>query len=625
MIKKNYVFKSEIKQLLNLMINSLYSNKEIFLRELISNASDAIDRLKFYYISNKNKDINNLNFDYNIKIFVENENLIISDNGIGMTKDELINNLGNIAKSGTKEFLNNISNKDINNLIGQFGVGFYSSFMVSDLVTVHTKSIKDKDKKGGFLWMSDGSGEYSIDNKFKENIGTDIILNIKSSNKNFLESSFIENTVKKYSNYINIPINLKILDKKSNKFVWKKINVSNALWIKNKKDILEKDYISFYNSITNSLGSPLIWSHNVVEGKNEYISLIYIPDTCPWNIWNRDEYKNGIKLYVNRVFIMDGISKIIPFYLRFVQGIIDTNNLNLNVSREILQDSPFINILRSSLTNRTLNLLNKLSFNKDKYFIFWKEFGNILKEGIAEDINNRYKICLLLRFCSSFCDNEKEYVSLEEYLKRMSVGQDKIYYIVSDNYLSAFNSPHLEIYRKKKIEVLLMFDKIDEWMMSYLLDFKGIKFLSINKNSITDNNIIVSSDSKIKNLNESIYSNLILRIKNVLGNKVKDIKITNKLDIFPVVVTTSINEISTQMSKLLSNVGKEVPEVKYLLEINPNHILFKYINSIQDNLLFKKWIYYLYYQALLIETNSLNNPVDFIKLSNDLISKLIIK
>ncbi len=629
MNKKTYFFQSEIKQLLNLMINSLYSNKEIFLRELISNSSDAINKLKFYYLSLKNKKDIILDTNYHIRIYTEKNSLIISDNGIGMTENEIIDNLGTIAKSGTKNFIKNldsISNKNINSdIIGQFGVGFYSSFMVSDKVIVHSRSVKENNINNSVLWISDGHGKYTVYKKSKDSIGTDIILYIKESCKEFLNESKICDIIIKYSNHINIPIEYKLFNNKKKDFLWKKINVAEALWTKNKLEISKKEYKDFYYSLTNNLGNPIAWSHNKVEGKNEYISLLYIPDISPWNIWNRDEYKNGIKLYVCRVFVMEGIKKIIPFYLRFIQGIIDVNFLSLNISREILQDDIFINKLKISITNRILKILNNLSINKNKYNIFWKEFGNVLKEGLAEDELNRYKITLLLRFCSTYYDNEKKYVSLEEYINRMYHGQDKIYYIVSDNYISAINSPHLEIYKKKNIEVLLMFNRIDEWMMMYLLDFKGIKFFSINKNNEGINNIITLNNSKFLDINKNIFVNLVNSIKLTLGEFIKDVKLTDKLENFPVVLTTSSSEMSTQMSKLLSSVGKKVPNIKYIFEINIKHILIKYINNIKDKNLLKKWINYLYYQALLIETNSLDNPVEFINLSNKLISKLIIK
>ncbi len=629
MKKQTYYFQSEVKQLLNLMINSLYSNKEIFVRELISNSLDAIDKLKFYYVSIKDRssiNLDNKNY-YRIRIYVDRNKFIVSDNGIGMTKKEVIKNLGTIAKSGTKEFLNsiNLNNKklDWNNFIGQFGVGFYSSFMVSTKVVVHTRSIKELNGNNAVFWSSDGHGEYFIDSKFKSDVGTDVILYIKDDCSSFLNENTICNIVKKYSNYIDIPIEYKSFCKKDKKNIWKRINQFNAIWLKNKNEISKKEYIDFYLSFTNNLGKPLIWSHNKVEGKNEYISLLYIPDTCPWNIWNRDEYKNGIKLYIRRVFVMEDVKKILPFYLRFVQGIIDSSDLSLNVSREILQDNSFIGKLKISLTKRILKILHELSLNKKEYIIFWNQFGNILKEGLAEDINRTYDISLLLRFNSSF-KGKDEYISLEEYLSNMKPGQDKIYYIISDNYLSSYHSPHLEVYKERNIEVLIMFDRIDEWMMTYLVDFKGIKFQSVSKNYIDDNKIITLNDNKILELDNN-YINLINRIKNSIGDLVKDVKLTNRLYKFPVVLTTDSNDISTQMSKLLSSAGKKVPKVKYLFEINPNHLLIKYIDSIKDELLFSKWINFIYYQALLIESNTLDNPVNFIKIINDLFLSFIIK
>ncbi len=623
--KESYVFQSEVQQLLNLMIHSLYSNKEIFLRELISNASDAIDKLKFYYLNIDNNIVDN----YYIRISIKDNVLKISDSGIGMTKKEIIENLGTIAKSGTKKFLKKISckNKKLidNNFIGQFGVGFYSSFMVSDKVIVHTRSIKELNKNKSLLWISKGKGKYIIKNKFKDNVGTDIYLYINNSSREFLDNERVKNIVKKYSNHVNVPIQSKIFDDKKKKFIWIKINQSEALWLKNKSCISKKEYIDFYFSLTNNLGNPLIWTHNKVEGKYEYISILYIPDISPWNIWNRDEYKNGIKLYVNRIFVMDSVKKIIPFYLRFVQGIVDTNCLSLNVSREMLQDNELIGKLYLSLTNRILKLLSLLSLNKKKYNIFWKIFGNILKEGLAEDEKNVYKISLLLRFNSTYLNSCEDYVSLEEYVNRMQVGQDKIFYIITDNYISSLNSPHLEFYKNKNLEVLLMSDKIDEWMMTYLVDFKGIKFQSVSKKYDSDNIITLNKNNNILDLSNEKSSNLISRIKDVLKDKVKDVKITDKLNNFPVVLSTDSNEMSTQMLKLLSVAGKEFPKIKYLFEINTNHLLIKYINNIKDENNFSKWINFLYFQALLIESNTLENSVEFINLTNNLLLSMMIK
>ncbi len=628
-LKKKFIFKSEINQLLNLVINSLYSNKEIFLRELISNASDAIDKLRFNLISN-NKNNENIKIDYkfNIRFFVKNNKLIIRDNGIGMTYDEVIKNLGTIAKSGTKEFLNNMNDKIIgkNNLIGKFGVGFYSSFMVSNKVKVHTRSIFEKNSNNSILWTSNGNGKFYINKLNKDNYGTDIILYIKDSCKEFLNIDNLLSIINKYSNYIDFPIEYKIFDKDKKKYIWKRINLYNAIWLKSKNDINKKDYKNFYYNLTNNLGNPLIWSHNKVEGSQNYISLLYIPDTSPWNIWNRDEYKNCLKLYVNKVFIMDDIKDLVPYCFRFIQGIIDTNDLPLNISREILQDNIILKKIRLSLTNRIFKILEELSLNNKKYNIFWKQFGVILKEGLADNNIDKIKLSCLLRFNSSKF-NEDIFVSLQEYINRMKIGQDKIFYITSENYNSSKNSPHLELYIKKDIEVLFMIDKIDEWMMNYLTDFKGINFCSINRNNINNlDNILSSNDSKsdilVLNNDDKIF---IEKIKNILCDYIKDARITNRIEKFPVVLVTDSNDISTQMFKLLKSTGKDMPKIKYYFDININHILIKYIKSIKDDNLFKKWIKFMYYQAYLIESNSLDNSVDFINIINDLFCNFIYK
>ncbi len=623
--KKKFVFKSEVNELLNLVINSLYSNKEIFLRELISNASDAIDKLRFYLISNS-KDIK-FNDDFYIRLFIKGDKLIIRDNGIGMKYSEVINNLGTIAKSGTKEFLNNISNdKNINkDLIGKFGVGFYSSFIVANKVKVHTKSIFEKNSKNSILWSSKGNGKFFIKKLYKKNNGTDIILYIKDSCKEFLNKDNLISIINKYSNYVDFPIEYKIFDKDKKKYIWKKINLYNAIWLKNKNDLTDEDYKKFYHNLTNNLGNPLIWSHNIVEGSQNYISLLYIPDTSPWNIWNRDEYKNCLKLYVNRIFIMDDIKNLIPYCFRFIQGVLDTNDLPLNISREILQDNIILKKIRVSLTNRIFKMLLNLSLDDKKYIIFWKQFGIILKEGLADNDIDKYKISSLLRFNSSKFD-ENIFISLEDYISRMKIGQDKIFYITSENYISSKNSPHLELYIKNDIEVLFMIDKIDEWMMNYLNDFKGINFCSINKNNLNNlDNILVTNKNKselITVLDDDIKL-FINRIKNILSEDVKDVRVTNRIEKFPVVLLTDSNDMSTQMLKLLRSTGKDIPKIKYYFDININHILIKYIKNINDENLFKKWIKFMYYQAYLIESNSLEDSVSFISNINDLFSNFI--
>ncbi len=618
--KKKFLFKSEIKELLNLMINSLYSNKDIFLRELLSNSSDAIDKLRFYSISNVNNKINN---NFHIRLLIKNNKLIIRDNGIGMKYNEIIKNLGTIAKSGTKEFIKNINNsKNFNdNLIGKFGVGFYSSFIVSDKVKVHTRHFLEKDKNNSILWSSKGNGKFTVKNLYKKHNGTDVILYLKDSCKEYLNKDNLFKIVNKYSNYINVPIEYKFFNKDLKDYEWKKINKYDAIWLKNKSNITDKDYKEFYYNLTNNLGNPIIWSHNKVEGLYNYISLLYIPDTSPWNIWNRDEYKNSIKLYIKRIFIMQNIKNLIPYCFRFVQGIIDTDDLPLNISREILQNNDYFKKISLSLKNRIFKMINKLSLDKDKYNLFWKQFGFIIKEGLADNNIDKYQISNLLRFNSSKTGIDK-FISLEDYLNKMKIGQDKIFYITSDNYISAKNSPHLELYIKKDIEVLFMLDRIDEWMMNYLTDFKGINFCSINKDNINLGNIL-SKDDEIVNISED--NNLFLnRVKNSLGDLVKDVRVTSHLDKFPVVLVTDSNDMSTQMIKLLKATGKDIPKIKYYLDININHILIKYIKSIKDDIIFKKWVIFIYYQAFLIETNSLDDSVGFVNLINDLISSFII-
>ncbi len=623
--KKLYSFQSEIKQLLNLMINSLYSNKEIFLRELISNSSDSIDKLRFYYVS-KGGVVNDISYFIRINIDKRNSFITLSDNGIGMSKDEVINNLGTIAKSGTKEFfkkLNLVSKSKDSNIVGQFGVGFYSSFMVSDNVKVITRSIDELNEKNAVLWESDGLGKYSVCKTVKSYVGTDVILHIKDDCKDYLNESTICDVILKYSNHINIPIELKTYDKDKKVYFWKKINKSDSLWIKDKFTISSKDYIDFYKSITNNLGNPLIWSHNKVEGKYDYISLLYIPDTSPWDIWNREDYKNGIKLYVRKVFVMNDVKKLLPYYLRFTQGIIDASDIPLNVSREFLQDDIFLKKLKLSITKRILKMLDILSRDKVKYNCFWKQFGFVFKEGLAEDQVNKHNISLLLRFNSTRFDNFDDFVSLEDYLLSMKPGQDKIFYLTSDNYVVAKNSPHLEVYNNKKIEVLLLCDKIDEWVMTYLLDFKGIQFSSVTKN-VDFSNYLSLDKSKVITSSDVKFDVLVNRIKSVLVNLVKDVKISNRLEKFPVILTTDSHDMSTQMVKLLIAAGKNVPKIKYLFEINVNHSLIKYINSVNDDKLFNKWIFYIYYQALLIESGNLENPVAFINIVNDLFVSLVI-
>ncbi|BGI51547.1 MAG: molecular chaperone HtpG [Buchnera aphidicola (Ceratovacuna japonica)] len=617
---EKYSFKSESKQLLNLMIHSLYSNKEIFLRELISNSSDAIEKSRFLLLSQEK--FSNVNIKYEIKIYLdENKKKIkISDNGIGMKKKEVIKNLGTIAKSGTKSFIKSIKKNKNNDFIGKFGVGFYSSFIVSKKVYVDTLSIYEKNTKKSIIWKSYGDGEYSIEKSKKKDVGTDVTLFLKDSDSHLTNYYTIKNIIKKYSDHINVPIKVKKYDKKNNTYEWKKINLAESLWTLEKKKISKEKYINFYKYITNDNNVPIIWTHNKVEGNIEYIIILYIPSKAPWDIWNREK-KNGLKLYVNKVYIMDNVEQFLPNYLRFVKGIIDTKDLPLNVSREILQENKNIEIIKKTITKKILKLIKNI--NKKKYITFWKEFGSIIKEGIAEDIENKELICDLLLFSSIRTNNENKYLSLKKYIKNMKKTQKNIYFITSDNYKSAINSPHLEIFKNKKIDVLILHERIDEWMMNYLTEFRGIKFQSVSKFDEELNNIANKKNKDIEEPNNQIKQT-IKKIEKILKNKIKKVNLTHKFSETASALTTDSNEMSTQMAKLFSAAGQKVPEIKYIFEINPNHKFIKKISKIKDKKYFKEAVKMLFEQSLLNEKGSLEEPNKFVKRINYLLTKKII-
>ncbi|ALD15411.1 heat shock protein 90 [Buchnera aphidicola (Aphis glycines)] len=621
MKKETYNFQSEVKQLLHLMVHSLYSNKEIFLRELISNASDAIDKLRFESISSP--ELFNKAPKIQISINKSQRTLVISDNGIGMTRKDIIENLGTIAKSGTKTFLQSLEGKKNNiqnELIGQFGVGFYSSFIVSDKVLVRTKFAGNK-SNDGILWESSGEGEYNIENIVKKTQGTEITLFLKKKEDEFLETWKIKSIVNKYSDHITVPVEIQIYDEKNKTYFWEQINKAQALWTKKKSSINEKEYQEFYKYLTNDQNNPIAWSHNHVEGNHEYISLLYIPEKAAWDIWNR-ENKNGLKLYVKRVYIMDNSQEFLPNYLRFIRGIIDSNNLPLNISREILQNNSITHNLKKALTKKSLQMLDKLSKNDhEKYQSFWNQFGLVLKEGPAEDSENLNLIANLLRFTSTKNNSSEQTVSLTQYVSNMIEKQEKIYYITADSYISAKNSPHLELFNKKNIDVLLLSDRIDEWMMNYLVEFEGKKFQSISKEDASLNNLIKEKIiEKEKTSQDTI--NFLNKVKKVLGDKVKSVRLTNRLTDTPCIVLSDSNEMSTQMAKLFTAAGQSVPELKYIFEINPKHELIKKICKISDNKMFEEWIKLLLDQSLLAEKGNLDNPHEFISRMNKLFIEL---
>ncbi|WWP02157.1 MAG: molecular chaperone HtpG [Candidatus Dasytiphilus stammeri] len=614
------VFQSEVKQLLHLMIHSLYSNKEIFLRELISNASDAADKLRFSALTTPEiyeEDKEELHV--RISINKEKRILIIDDNGIGMRRDEVINNLGTIAKSGTKSFIQSL---DINNpqnqqMIGQFGVGFYSAFIVAKKVTVYTRAAGTPIEKGVF-WESTGEGDYTIAYFKKVNRGTEIHLHLREEENEFLEESHISNIVSKYSDYITLPIEIQFLDKEKNKKTWKKINKAQALWTRNKSEISNKEYEEFYKNITHDISPPLFWSHNKVEGNLEYTSILYIPAKVPWNIWHKDN-KNGLKLYVQRVFIMDDVEQFLPNYLRFVRGIIDSNNLPLNISREILQNSKIRKNLQHAITKRVFQMIETLAKKDEKkYQQFWDNFGLILKEGPAEDPSNLEIILQLLRFTTTFSKDSKQTISLKEYVNRMIKGQDKIYYLTSDSYAAAKSSPHLEFLQEKNIEVILLYDRIDEWMMNYLKEFEGKSFQLVSKSHdfFEDS----KKDESKKSQNDKNLSSFITKVKEILKNRVKDVRITYRLTETPAILTLDANDMSTQMVKLFTAAGQKVPDIKYLFELNPEHQLIKYaIKNMDEKKIFIELIEFLLEGALLTERGSIEEPKKFLQRINNLL------
>ncbi len=615
-------FQSEVKQLLHLMIHSLYSNKEIFLRELISNASDAADKLRFRALSQADLYEGDGELRVRVSFDKEKRTLTIADNGIGMTRDEAIDHLGTIAKSGTKAFLESMGSDQAKDsqLIGQFGVGFYSAFIVADKVTVRTRAAGVPADQAVF-WESEGAGEYTIADITKADRGTEITLHLREGEDEFLDDWRVRSVIGKYSDHIALPVEIETREEKDGETIlgWEKINKAQALWTRSKSEIKDEEYNEFYKHVAHDFTDPLAYSHNRVEGKQEYTSLLYIPSQAPWDMWNRD-HKHGLKLYVQRVFIMDDAEQFMPNYLRFVRGLIDSNDLPLNVSREILQDSRVTQNLRSALTKRVLQMLEKLAKDdSEKYQTFWKNFGLVLKEGPAEDNANQETIAKLLRFASTHVDSSAQTVSLEDYVSRMKEGQEKIYYITADSYAAAKSSPHLELLRKKGIEVLLLSDRIDEWMMSYLTEFDGKPFQSVSK---TDESLEKLADEETPEAKEAekALEPFVDRVKNLLGERVKEVRLTHRLTDTPAIVTTDSNDMSTQMAKLFAAAGQEVPEVKYIFELNPDHGLVKRVADTQDEVQFGEWVELLLDQALLAERGTLEDPNQFIRRMNQLLA-----
>jgi molecular chaperone HtpG len=629
--QETHGFQTEVKQLLQLMIHSLYSNKEIFLRELVSNAADAADKLRYLALTDDALYEGDGELRVRVSTDKEKGTVTISDNGIGMTRDSVIEHLGTIAKSGTKEFFNNLSgeaNKD-SQLIGQFGVGFYSAFIVAKKVTVRTRAAGHPANEG-VLWESEGEGSFNVETITKNSRGTEIVLHLRDEEKEFADDWRLRSIITKYSDHISVPVEMFEAGKDAQEGEdgetipavegqWKPMNKATALWTRNKSDISDEEYQEFYKHISHDYTDALKWSHNRVEGKQEYTSLLYIPSKAPWDMWNRD-HKHGLKLFVQRVFIMDEAEQFLPNYLRFVRGLLDSNDLPLNVSREILQDNQVTTAMRVGVTKRVLGMLEKLAKDEpEQYQSFWAEFGQVLKEGPAEDFANKERIAGLLRFASTHEGSAATTVSLDDYLSRMKEGQDKIYYIVADSHEAAANSPHLELLRKKGIEVLLMSERIDEWLISHLTEFKDKKLHSVTRGDLELGELEDAADKEAKDKITEEAKGLVERMKAALGAKVSDVKVTTRLTDTPACVVAGEGEMSTQMIKLMQAAGQSVPESKPTFEINPNHPLVARLNDEADEQLFADWASLLLQQAQLSEKGSLADPSAFIKLMNQML------
>ena len=612
--KQTHAFQTEVSQLLHLMVHSLYSNKEIFLRELVSNASDAIDKLKFESLSNESLIEGKQEPSIHIDIDKEAGTITIRDNGIGMTQDEVMENIGTIANSGTRKYLESLdkSQAQDSNLIGQFGVGFYSAFIVSNTVTLLSRKAGD-DKANGTKWVSKGKGEYSIETVELDDYGTTVILDIKKAENEFVNDYRIRGIVSKYSDHITIPIMmLKSSEEDKDVIEYETINKATAFWMQDKKELSQSDYDEFYKSLTYDFEGPLTQIHNRVEGKLEYSSLLFIPKKAPFDMWE-PKRKGGVKLYAKRVFIMEGNEELLPQYLRFVKGVIDTADLSLNVSREILQGSKVVDTIKKASVKRILSVLDKMSKNKpEDYSVFWKEFGMVIKEGVVEDFANKDKISNLLRFASTSNDTEEQTVSLKDYVGRMNKDQKNIYYVTADNYAAAKGSPHLEIFKEKDIEVLLLSDRVDEWLVANFGEFEEMSLKSIAKGDLED--LDSKEDKKKKEKTVKDYEKVITKVQKILESQVKEVKVSSRLSESPSCLVADENEMGGNMERIMKSLGQDIPDTKPILEINPDHPLVKKLKTKVD----KDLVKVLFDQAVLSEGGQLKEPAEFVKRMNKL-------
>jgi molecular chaperone HtpG len=627
--KETHGFQAEVKQLLNLMIHSLYSNKEIFLRELISNGSDAADRLRFEALTDKALMENDAELKIRVAFDPKARTITVSDNGIGMSRDEVIANIGTLAKSGTREFLTNLTGdqaKDAN-LIGQFGVGFYSAFVVADKVTVVTRRA-GLAKEHGVRWESDGGGDYTLEVVDQETRGTEVTLHLRDGEDDLANANRLRTIIRKYSDHITVPIVMKEEEWDKANSVYRTtgkdetVNQASALWARSKSEITEEQYHEFYKHVAHDFEAPLAYSHNKIEGLKEYTQLLYIPARAPFDLWER-EHRRGVKLYVRRVFIMDDAEQLLPVYLRFVRGVIDSADLPLNVSREILQESKDIDAMRAGNVKRVLSMIEDLAENdKEKFATFWKEFGRVIKEGVVEDYANRERIAKILRFASTHTDTDTQDVSLADYITRMKPEQEKIYFVTAETFAAAKNSPHLEVFRKKGVEVLLMADRVDEWVMQHFTEFEGKQLQSVAKGRLELGKLEDEEEKKAQEKEEGESKPLLVRIGKSLGDTVKDVRVTLRLTDSPACLVADDHDIGANLQRMLKAAGQNVPDSKPILEINPHHPLVLRLKDEADETRFSDLAKVLFDQSLLAEGGRLEDPAGFVKRLNQLMLAL---
>ncbi|WP_339480633.1 MULTISPECIES: molecular chaperone HtpG [unclassified Pseudomonas] len=626
--KETLGFQTEVKQLLHLMIHSLYSNKEIFLRELISNASDAVDKLRFEALSKPELLEGGAELKIRVSFDKDAKTVTLEDNGIGMSREEVITHLGTIAKSGTADFMKNLSGdqKKDSHLIGQFGVGFYSAFIVADQVEVFSRRAGLAASEG-VHWSSKGEGEFEVATVDKADRGTRIVLHLKSGEDEFADGWRLRNIIKKYSDHIALPIELPkevtaTEGEEKPEVEWETVNRASALWTRPRTEVKDEEYQEFYKHIAHDYENPLSWSHNKVEGKLEYNSLLYVPARAPFDLYQR-EAPRGLKLYVQRVFVMDQAESFLPLYLRFIKGVVDSNDLSLNVSREILQKDPIIDSMKSALTKRVLDMLEKLAKNEpEQYKSFWKNFGQVMKEGPAEDFANKEKIAGLLRFASTQGDDGEQVVGLADYLARAKEGQDKIYYLTGETYAQVKSSPHLEVFRKKGIEVLLLTDRIDEWLMSYLSEFDGKNFVDVARGDLDLGNLDSEEDKKAAEEVAKSKEGLVERIKTALGEAVSEVRVSHRLTDSPAILAIGEQDLGLQMRQILEASGQKVPDSKPIFEFNPAHPLVEKLDNEQSEERFGDLSHILFDQAALAAGDSLKDPAAYVRRLNKLLVEL---